>query len=113
MGLYEGIKGVAKIVQQADNIDLYKTLLDLGAQALDLQAEIFALKKENEILKSEIEHKKRVIRHKGLYVTLEDEEEIFYCAACYGKEEKYIQMFKYDNASYKCPVCHIYADVTG
>ena len=31
MGLYEGIKDVAKIVQQADNLELYRQLLDLSA----------------------------------------------------------------------------------
>ena len=51
MGLYEGIKDVAKVVQQADNIDLYKKLLDLSAQALDQQAEIARLKAENEELR--------------------------------------------------------------
>lgn len=29
MGLYEGIKDVAKIVQQADNIDLYRQLIQI------------------------------------------------------------------------------------
>jgi len=48
MGLYEGIKDVARIVQQADNLELYKALLDLSAQALDMQAEIATLKRENE-----------------------------------------------------------------
>ena len=51
MSLYDGIKDVAKIVQQADNIDLYKRLLDLSAQALDLQAENARLKEENAELK--------------------------------------------------------------
>ena len=46
MGLYEGIKDVAKVVQQADNIELYRQLLDLSAQALDLQAENSKLKEE-------------------------------------------------------------------
>lgn len=54
MGLYEGIKDVAKIVQQADNLDLYRSLLDLSAQALDMQAEIANLTKENEELKREL-----------------------------------------------------------
>ena len=40
MGLYEGIKDVAKVVQQADNIELYRQLVDLSAQALDMQSEI-------------------------------------------------------------------------
>ena len=40
MSLYEGIKDAAKIVQKADNIELYQKLLDLSSQALDLQAQI-------------------------------------------------------------------------
>ena len=47
MSLYDGIKDVAKVIQKADNIDLYKQLLDLGQQALDMQAEIAQLKEEN------------------------------------------------------------------
>lgn len=31
MGLYEGIKDVAKVVQQADNVELYKQLLGSSA----------------------------------------------------------------------------------
>ena len=107
MGLYEGIKDVAKVVQQADNIELYRNLLDLSAQALDMQAQIAALQKENEDLKNKLSSKKRIIRHKGIYITLEGEEEgIVYCSACYGKENKFIQMLNYDEGHYQCPVCH-------
>lgn len=109
MGLYEGIKDVAKVVQQADNVELYRNLLDLSAQALDMQAQIAALQKENEELKNELLNKKRIIRHKGIYITLEGEEEIVYCSACYGKENKFIQMFNYDAGRYECPVCRTIA----
>ena len=37
MGLYDGIKDAAKVIQKADNIELYEKLLDLSAQALELQ----------------------------------------------------------------------------
>lgn len=47
MGLYEGIKDVAKVVQQADNIELYRQLVDLSAQALEMQNEINRLTAEN------------------------------------------------------------------
>ena len=47
MGLYEGIKDAIGLAQKADNIDLYKQLLDLGAQALERQAEITRLREEN------------------------------------------------------------------
>ena len=29
MSLYDGIKDVAKVIQKADNVDLYRQLLDL------------------------------------------------------------------------------------
>ena len=47
MGLYEGIKDVANVVQQADNIELYRQLVDLSAQALEMQNEINRLTAEN------------------------------------------------------------------
>ena len=43
MGLYEGIKGAIGIAQKADNIELYKQLIDLSSQALDMQTEIAKL----------------------------------------------------------------------
>ena len=55
MGLYEGIKDVAKVVQQADNIELYRQLVDLSAQALDMQSEINRLTAEKtELRKNKI-----------------------------------------------------------
>lgn len=53
MGLYEGIKDAIGLAQKADNIDLYKQLLDLGAQALEMQAEITRLREENAELKKD------------------------------------------------------------
>ncbi len=61
MGLYEGIKDVAKIVQQADNVELYRRLLELSAQALDMQAESAALQRENEELKAELLKKRSIV----------------------------------------------------
>ena len=110
MSLYEGIKDLAKVVQQADNVDLYRQLLDLSAQALDMQAEIANLKSENETLREALSKKKRITRHKGLYITLEDEPiGIVYCSSCYGKDNKFIQMFDNNRDCYSCPVCGTYA----
>ncbi len=51
MGLYEGIKDVAKVLQKADNIELYQKLIELSSQALDMQAKITELTTENAGLK--------------------------------------------------------------
>lgn len=109
MSLYDGIKDVAKVVQQADNIELYRQLLDLGAQALDMQAEIARLKEELCELKKEKYTEDLIIRHEEPFVTLRnDEREIRYCAICWAKEKKLLQMTKYINYSehkLKCISC--------
>ena len=71
MGLYEGIKDVAKVVQQADNVELYKKLLDLSSQALDMQAEIARLKEENTELKKKRDISENIVRHELPFVTLQ------------------------------------------
>lgn len=110
MGLYEGIKDVAKIVQQADNIDLYRQLLDLGAQALDMQSEIMRLQEENAKLKGDLYRQQNIERHDGIYITLKDDDKkIPYCASCYGKDGKLTQMFDFSAQRYQCPVCKVVA----
>lgn len=97
MGLYEGIKDVASLVQKADNIDLYRKLLDLSAQALDMQAEIARLKEENAELRKVQDLESRIIRHPENFLTLEGEsEDIRYCPVCWGNEHKLIQLILYD-----------------
>ena len=111
MSLYDGIKDVAKIVQQADNIDLYRKLLDLSAQALDLQADNAKLKEENAQLKKQKDYEKRIRRHLQPYLTIEGEEPtVFYCSVCWGSDNKLIQMrvvreTDYYSSSLSCIKC--------
>ena len=89
MSFYEGIKDAIGLAQKADNIELYKQLLDLGAQALELQAEIARLTAENEELRKVKDIESRIIRHEQPFITLEGENEnICYCATCWGKSNK-------------------------
>ena len=53
MGLYESIKDVANLVQKADNIQLYRQLIDLSAEALEMQNIISKLTTENNALKEQ------------------------------------------------------------
>lgn len=69
MGLYEGIKDVAKVVQQADNIELYRQLLDLSAQAIDGATEKERLKSILQyVLFSRHRVRKRIYQH--VFMTL-------------------------------------------
>lgn len=101
MGLYEGIKDAIGLAQKADNADLIKQLLDLGAQALEMQDEIRKLKEENEELKKANDLESRIIMHKENYITLKDDaEEIHYCSNCWGLNHKLIP--KTETGCYEC-----------
>ena len=106
MGLYEGIKDVAKIVQQADNVDLYRRLIELSAQALDMQNMINKLSEENAILKKKQDIEERIQRHSELYLTLKNEDSILYCSHCWDNERKLIQVSTL-NGLYQCPHCNL------
>lgn len=106
MGLYDAMKDAVNLAQKADNIDLYRQLLDLSAQALELQAEIARLTAENEELRKTKDIESRIIRHTVPYITLEDDnDDIYYCATCWGSQKKLIQVQRYDE-KFVCPVCN-------
>jgi hypothetical protein len=106
MGLYEGIKDVAKVIQQADNVELYKQLIDLSAQALDMQNEISRLSTENAELKRLRNIENRIERHSEPYVTLKDDSnQILFCSHCWDYEQKLIQVKCYNTGKFKCTHC--------
>ena len=106
MGLYEGIKDVAKVLQQADNIALYRQLLDLSAQALELQSEVARLTAENEELKKQKDIESKIQRHNEPIVTLIDSD-VIYCAHCWDNERKLIQVSTNEwKGQFVCPHCN-------
>lgn len=101
MSLYDGIKDVAKVMQQADNIELYRQLLDLSSQALDMQAEIAKLREENSELKKRKSVEDRIERHPRPYITLKDDvTNIKFCSICWDGERVLIQMDEWEEEWY-------------
>ena len=110
MGLYEGIKDAIGIAQKADNIELYRQLIDLSSQALDMQTEIVRLREENAELKKGTDIENSFIRHAQPYLTIDGENpRTCYCAVCWGKSRKLLQMdrINWDHGQIKlyCSVC--------
>ena len=106
MGLYDGIKDAAKVIQKADNIELYEKLLDLSAQALELQNDNARLIEENKKLKQKEDLSSRVVRHEDTYITLKnDTDEIMYCSCCWDSSNKLIQVRKDDDGYFLCHLC--------
>ena len=106
MGIYESIKDIMSIAQKADNIELYRQLLDLSQQAFDLQAELNQLKEENTELKKNHILEDDIEYYVDAFVTRKsDKKPIKYCASCWVDKKKLvpIQNMKWDN--YTCPLC--------
>lgn len=102
MRLYEGIKKIANVVQQTNNVELYQQLVELSTQALEMQNEIMRLTIENTKQAKE----QRIERHSELYITLKDDaDKILYCSHCWDHERHLIQVKCYDSGSFKCPQC--------
>ena len=105
--LSSGIKNVAEIVKNADNLELYATLLDLYAKAIELQDENRQYK-EQMLDRSRVETlRSRTIRHPQPFITLKDDEDkILYCAHCWDSKEKLIQVnTEPQKATFTCPSC--------
>ena len=107
MGFYDAFKDALNLAQKADNIELYRQLLDLSAQALDLQAENAKLKEENTELKKKKDVEGQIIRHRDPYITLKDENpQLFYCSHCFDSEHVLVQLHcDYEEGSCYCPHC--------
>ena len=106
MGLYEAFKDAISVAQKADNIELYRQLLDLSAQALDMQAEIAKLKEENAELKKRKDIANEIVRHEHPFITLNgDEQTLCYCSHCWDSQQLLIQLNCHANGTFECPHC--------
>lgn len=107
MSLYDALKDAVTMAQKADNVELYRQLLDLGAQALDLQSEVARLRAENAELKRKREVSDKVIRHEEPCITLKDDEQVlYYCSHCWDSNQLLIQLNCHGNGTFDCPHCH-------
>ncbi len=106
MRLYEAFKEVLSIAQKADNIELYRQLLDLSAQVLDMQEAIAKLKKENSEFKVKKSIACKIVRHIEPVVTLKnDSMNLRYCSHCWDSQQLLVQLNCHEDGTFDCPHC--------
>lgn len=111
MGIIENAKEAVKLVQQIDNIDLYRKILDLQSEAIELTEE---LKKKDEIiaqLKDALDLKgKFIYRDSAYYITDENEKIIDgpFCTKCFDVDHVKCRLVS-DNKEPQviCPNCKV------
>lgn len=85
--IYNLIRNLIDEAEKQHNIELVSALIDIKKQVSDIE-------NENKELKNKLEINESVTHHnEGTYITLNgDELNIHYCAICWGRDHKLIQM---------------------
>jgi hypothetical protein len=107
MGLIENVKEVVGVLQKADNIDLYRKVLDLQKDALDLIEENRYLKNQVKQLEESLTIISNIEFKDNMYFTninTEDEKGPF-CTKCWDDEKKLVRLHFNGLDFYLCPVC--------
>ncbi|NFO89308.1 hypothetical protein FDC58_12020 [Clostridium botulinum] len=113
MSFYNSVKDVVSIVQKADNIELYKKVLDLQKNAMDLIQENRDLKEKIRILEKDAKLKASVKYIEDAYYIEQDNGEYDgpFCRVCWDKDNKLIRLSKgkYLGGEAACMVCNFTA----
>lgn len=67
MGIYDGLKDAAKVLQEAGKIEQYKQILEVQEKMLDMQKQISELEKLNQELTSKLEIKAKLNQQNHAY----------------------------------------------
>ncbi len=109
MGLLDQFKTVVEVVQKADNIDLYRKVLDLQKEALDLVAENQALRQKVRELETAQKTAEGLIfddNELAYFQKLpEGQREGPFCALCRDRDRKLVRKSQQLAHKTECPFC--------
>jgi len=106
MSLVENVKDAIRLIQQTDNIDLLKKMMDLQVGIIELSEEGTRLRKENQELRNIIEIEKHLAFREGMYWSEhEGTVEGPYCTRCWDAEHKRVHLHDMGYDMFDCPNC--------
>lgn len=109
MSIYDGLKDAVSIARQADNIELYRMLLDIQKESMDLLHENNELKRKIRELEDDSYIDKTLVFKGNCYYKKDDSDyKEPYCTVCWDKNRKLIRMHTGDSFNTKiadCKVC--------
>ncbi len=106
MSIIDDIKSVAKTIQQVDNIELYKKILDVQSEALDLLEKNQELIEENKKLNEKLKIQAELVLKNNSYWIGDDAKNGPFCSRCWDVEKNLVRLHPCGNpAYYDCPNC--------
>jgi regulator of replication initiation timing len=107
MSIIENIKSIANILQKADNIELYRKILDLQTDAMELVEQNYELKNEVRELKNKLSFRGNLIHRNNKYWKLNDQgdEDGPFCTTCWDVKELLVRLHILNNGYVTCHNC--------
>jgi hypothetical protein len=108
MGVYEGIKDAVSMIQKTDNIELYRTILDIQKECLDLLEENRNFKERIRILEEEkTKNQALIVKGHCYYIEMNDGNlDGPFCTTCWDRDRKLIRMHISNGDGFDMASCH-------
>jgi hypothetical protein len=103
MSIIGDIKSIGEIVQKADNIELYRKILDLQYEAMNVIQQMNELKEQNRVLKEKLETVENLTFKDKVYFKNGDSEP--FCSKCWDADSKLIRLHGDGEGWFQCPSC--------
>lgn len=116
MSIIDDVKSVAKLIQQIDNVELYRKILDLQGEVMGLVQENSELRKEMAALKEHLRVTESLKFERNVYWNEKPDgtKEGPFCSKCWDKEKLLVRMTTMGNPQYhRCPACNVAINTSG
>lgn len=108
MAIFDELKSIGKVLQEAGKIEQYQQILNLQQQLLDIQKKINDLKVENKELKDKLKLQNNLTYENNAYwIKKEDKKEGPFCSRCWDVKKNTVRMKQSTGnlAFHFCPEC--------
>ena len=108
MAIFDELKSVGKVLQEAGKIEQYKQILDALQKLLEMQKRIEELETENKRLHEELEIKGKLVSEGNVYWLENDGvKDGPFCTCCWDAEHKLMRLHKSEVSNrVHCPKCN-------
>lgn len=116
MSIIDDVKSVAQLIQQIDNVELYRKILDLQGEVMGLVQENSELRKEISSLKESLRVTESLKFERNVYWNEKTDgtKEGPFCSKCWDKEKLLVRMTTMGSPQYhRCPACNVPIKTSG
>lgn len=110
MAIFDELKAVGKVLQEAGKIEQYQQILDALQKLLEMQKRIDELETTNKGLRERLEVKESLVAERNMYWSEKDgKRDGPFCTNCWDSEQKLMRLHKsITHSGIQCPKCKIW-----